>query len=794
LRKLSSGNALADFVHCGPRRVEKRIYYEDASGSPIVSTCDYTYNGGQDLIGIDCKDALGVRQVGFAHVIDKAGNKLHEVKLHDLSRSHAYLHDGLHRLVSYTEGAPDQNDPNIIPAPTRQQTWNLDKLGNWKTFTETTGGLTTTQDRSHNKVNELRTITVGGVEKNLKYDAAGNLKDDTVFHYRYDEEQRLKAVFTSVVDPITGNRVAGIAIARYKYDALGRRILKRLLNPDGSTLLVTRFYYDGDRVVEERTGAQNLPSRQYIWGNYVDELLVNDTVDAFGNVVPAARLYALQNSTYSVHALVNDAGTVVERYDYTPYGEVTFLSPGGVPLPDPVTGLPRTSSAVGNVYLFTGQQFDSETGLRHFDARAYSAKFGRFLQRDPVDDELGVNLYEYVASRPTVATDPTGEELVFEPDRWSKRWLEQWAKLQEAVKWVGAPLAPYGIELGAYWLPERHTPAPMGRGSGTWLPSRDLIAPKSWNGRTIPSHFLDIQRAAARAAGDKDLDAALWSLTNPGSHAGADSKIVASSTSAGGFAVYGTELTSAERQRLNKIAGFERINPRSLPPRRDIVGEITWLIVRKGLAVARIAGGAVLIVASLPPAATPIGWAGLAFGGDEVITGILNAANWGTNEIPSGTQMLLRVFVENETAAFWIELVLKGGTGVGVKLLSRKIVPVRGPVPEPGAGEGGRVLWGAWADYAKVTVSGVEYAKIGTRLYTRHAVERMLPSGLGAPAGALGAGRSVPPAFVEHAIATGTTTTQVVGGVTRTVYTSGTLHVVTEDGGRIVVTIITGAL
>jgi hypothetical protein len=25
---------------------------------------------------------LGVRQVGFSHVIDKAGNKLHEVKLH----------------------------------------------------------------------------------------------------------------------------------------------------------------------------------------------------------------------------------------------------------------------------------------------------------------------------------------------------------------------------------------------------------------------------------------------------------------------------------------------------------------------------------------------------------------------------------------------------------------------------------------------------------------------------------------------------------------------------------------
>jgi hypothetical protein len=167
---------------------------------------------------------------------------------------------------------------------------------------------------------------------------------------------------------LTGNRVAGVALARYKYDALGRRILNRLLNPDSSTLLVTRFYYDGDRVVEERTGAQNLPSRQYIWGNYVDELLVNDPVDAMGNVQLTGRTYALQNSTYSVHALVNDLGAVVERYDYTPYGEVTVLTPGGTPIP---------ASLFGNVYTFTGQQLDAETGLMHFRARERSAGSAR---------------------------------------------------------------------------------------------------------------------------------------------------------------------------------------------------------------------------------------------------------------------------------------------------------------------------------------------------------------------------------------------------------------------------------
>jgi hypothetical protein len=91
--------------------------------------------------------------------------------------------------------------------------------------------------------------------------------------------------------------------------------------------------------------------------------------------------------------------------------------------------------------------------------------------------------------------------------------------------------------------------------------------------------------------------------------------------------------------------------------------------------------------------------------------------------------------------------------------------------------------WSDWESYPKITEGGREYAQIGDRLYTQHAVERMQPSGLS------GSGRSIAPAFVEQAIRTGTPTTQVVDGVTRTVYTSGSVQVVTEQGGRIVVTV-----
>lgn len=99
------------------------------------------------------------------------------------------------------------------------------------------------------------------------------------------------------------------------------------------------------------------------------------------------------------------------------------------------------------------------------------------------------------------------------------------------------------------------------------------------------------------------------------------------------------------------------------------------------------------------------------------------------------------------------------------------------------------IPWGSWNDYAKVTVGGRTYAQVGDRLYTRHAVDRMQPSGLGTPAGGSGAGRSIAPNYVEDVIRSGSKKTVTVDGVRRTIHTSGSVQVVTERRGRIVVTV-----
>jgi RHS repeat-associated protein len=68
----------------------------------------------------------------------------------------------------------------------------------------------------------------------------------------------------------------------------------------------------------------------------------------------------------------------------------------------------RTSSIVSNAVLFTGREYDRETGLYYYRHRYTDPQLGRFLRRDPAGYAGGVNLYEYVGGRPTGFTDPLG--------------------------------------------------------------------------------------------------------------------------------------------------------------------------------------------------------------------------------------------------------------------------------------------------------------------------------------------------------------------------------------------------
>ncbi len=106
------------------------------------------------------------------------------------------------------------------------------------------------------------------------------------------------------------------------------------------------------------------------------------------------------NQQYSITALTNGSGTIVERYAYDAYGTSTITDGSGTA---------RTSSAENNRYTYTGREYDEALGVYHYRARMYDSASGRFCSRDPIGFEGSTwNLFEYVGSQPMIGSDPSG--------------------------------------------------------------------------------------------------------------------------------------------------------------------------------------------------------------------------------------------------------------------------------------------------------------------------------------------------------------------------------------------------
>jgi RHS repeat-associated protein len=150
-------------------------------------------------------------------------------------------------------------------------------------------------------------------------------------------------------------------------------------------------------VLEERTGSAVV---QYIWSPiYVDALVLRDK-DATGDGTFEERLYVQQDANFNVTALISSSGSVLERYVYDPFGQVTRLTASwGTPSSDPYAF----------AYLHQGGRWDSVVNLYHFRNRDFSPALGRWLQTDPVGYAAGdTSLYRYVGNNPGIWLDPSG--------------------------------------------------------------------------------------------------------------------------------------------------------------------------------------------------------------------------------------------------------------------------------------------------------------------------------------------------------------------------------------------------
>jgi len=89
--------------------------------------------------------------------------------------------------------------------------------------------------------------------------------------------------------------------------------------------------------------------------------------------------------------MTDGSGAVQAHYEYDMYGVAT-----------------KTNGALDADFQYAGYYAHGPSGLNLTVYRAYSPMLGRWINRDPVEEDGGVNLFEYCQNMPTRLTDPRG--------------------------------------------------------------------------------------------------------------------------------------------------------------------------------------------------------------------------------------------------------------------------------------------------------------------------------------------------------------------------------------------------
>jgi len=240
------------------------------------------------------------------------------------------------------------------------------------------------------------------------HDADGNLTGDARWAYTWDGENRQIAMETTASAVTAGTPKQKLEFA---YDGQSRRIAKKVYGWDttsGSWILDSSllFLYDGWNLIAELSvvGGQSSVVRSYVWG-----LDLSGSIQGAGGV--GGLLFAsaqtqdpiTQTPTLAVHAPAFDGnGNVIgltnmndgsrsAEFEYGAFGE-TLKADG--PAADVLP------------FRFSTHYFDQETGLLY--AKNRFIKDGRFLNRDPIEEQGGLNIYGFVGNDPISRVDPYG--------------------------------------------------------------------------------------------------------------------------------------------------------------------------------------------------------------------------------------------------------------------------------------------------------------------------------------------------------------------------------------------------
>jgi RHS repeat-associated protein len=294
------------------------------------------------------------------------------------TQSHNYTYDLIDRLLTANQTTPGNF------------TYAYDPLDNATTVTTPSASTNPT----YNGLNQLSTF--GSLT--YSYDANGNtLSGDGVKTYKWDAENRLIEI------DYTGTSNKSV----FTYNGIGQRRVGAETN--SGTTTTTRYIWCPDNQRLTDSGSQDGLS-QTVGGTPCqirdgsDNVLKRGFQEGELNVSSGQKLVYAADQLGSVRDVLDgNTGSLMQSYDYSPYGAVV-----------------RSSGSTPTDRQFAGLYYHPNSGLNLATHRMQDGTKGTWLNRDPLREFGGINLYNYAQADPINAKDPTGLCPLY---RAFKNWL-----------------------------------------------------------------------------------------------------------------------------------------------------------------------------------------------------------------------------------------------------------------------------------------------------------------------------------------------------------------------------------
>ena len=295
----------------------------------------------------------------------------------------------------------------------------LDNSSNAAYASFVTRGVLQNYGTNHTGLTSVRTgnVFLAQSPETFEYDQDGNLLSDGRWTYAWDAENRLIAMQTATNK--VGTAVPAVRLT-FAYDYQSRRVSKVVSNCVSGTWSLSsarNFTYDGWNLVQEVSlqsfdvAQDHGPSTLSLTNFYVWGLDLSGSAQGAGGIggllfetrssgagVPPATCIPSYDGNGNITALVNaNTGNLDAQYDYSPFGE-TIRASG-----------PR---AKANPFRFSTKYTDDETGLLYYGFRFYAPALGRFANRDPAEEQGGINLFAFVMNSPVVYADMLGLSMI----------------------------------------------------------------------------------------------------------------------------------------------------------------------------------------------------------------------------------------------------------------------------------------------------------------------------------------------------------------------------------------------